>query len=270
MQGIILAVLLGWAGGYRFYKKQYGLGFLYFFTGGIGGIGWIIDIIIAIKEYIHPAPVKTEEIVPRPSYLTISRTLYTEEPHRYATNIANQKHYIVYDFETTGVDPHYCEIIEIGALKISDGQIVDSFQSFVKPFYPIPADAIEIHNITNEMVQDAPTAEQIIPSFIDFLGDSKLVGYNNARFDHIILKRYAMAICNVQINNSISDVYSLCRKKIDLKRYRLSDVAAYFKIQPSNIHRSLGDCETTWECFKKLQDIYKKEIADKKAQKNET
>ncbi len=270
MQGIIIAILFGWAGGFRFYKKQYGAGFLYLFTGGLGAVGWIVDIIIAIKEYIHPVPVKTEEIKPRPSYLTISRTLYTEPRNKFATNIAQQKHYIVYDFETTGVDPHYCEIIEIGAIKISDGQIVDSFQSFVKPFYPIPADATEVNNITNEMVQDVPTAEEIIPLFLDFIGKSKLVGYNITRFDHIILKRYAMAICGIQINNSITDVYSLCQRKLELKRYRLSDVAAYFNVKPSNAHRSIGDCETTWECFKKLQDVYKKEIAEKKAQKYET
>lgn len=269
MTGILLAVLLGWAGGFRFYKKQYGAGFLYLFTGGLGAVGWIVDIIIAIKEYIHPVPVEPKEIEQKPSYMTVDRDLYMEPRFKFANNIANQKHYIVYDFETTDVDPYYCEIIEIGAIKVANGEIIDQFQSLVKPYYPIPADATEVNNITNEMVQDAPTAEEIIPYFLDFISGSKLVGYNIIRFDHIILKRYAMAICGKQINNTITDVYSLCRKKLPLNRYRLSDVAKYFKVKPSNAHRSIGDCETTWECFKKLQDVYKKELAEKKAQKYE-
>lgn len=270
MDGIIIAVLLGWAGGYRFYKKKYGAGILYFFTAGLGGIGWIIDILIAIKEYLHPTPVEPEEIEQRPPYMTIDRNLYMEPKFKFTNNIAHQKHYIIYDFETTGVDPYYCEIIEIGAIKVANGEIIDQFQSFVKPYYPIPADATEVNNITNEMVQDAPTAKEIIPYFLDFISGSKLVGYNIIRYDHIILKRYAMAICGKQVNNSITDVYSLCRKKLTLKRYRLTDVAKFFKVKPSNAHRSIGDCETTWECFKKLQEVYKKEIAEKKAHKDET
>ena len=278
MAGLFLGVFFGWAGGYRFYKKQIGLGILYLFTFGLFGIGWIIDAVLAVREYkppkfpvkdSKPEPVQNTVVNDMPSYMKLDRNLYTEPKTKYTPNIAHQKHFIVYDFETTGIDPHYCEIIEIGALKIADGEIVDRFQSLVKPAYPIPADATRVNHITNEMVQNAPTAEEIIPSFLDFIGDSKMMGYNNARYDHIILRRYAMAICGKSMDNLITDVYSLCRKKLDLNKYTLSDVAKYFNIDTSNAHRSIGDCETTFECFKRLQAIYQTELQEKKQAKNE-
>ena len=278
MAGLFLGVFLGWAGGYRFYKKQYGLGFLYLFTFGLCGIGWIIDAIKAVREY-QPSvrPQMKPQVEPQieqaktemPGYMRIDKNLYMEPKFRYFPNISSQKHYIVFDFETTGVDPNYCEIIEIGAIKIADNEIIDRFQSFVKPCFPIPPDATKVNNITNEMVANAPAAEQIIPLFLDFIGDSRLMGYNIARFDFIILRRYAMAICGKSLDNYITDVYSMSRKKLQLPKYTLSSVANHFKIPTSNAHRSIGDCETTFECYKKLQEIYKAELEAKKQAKNE-
>lgn len=198
-----------------------------------------------------------------PSYMMLKPDSYMEPKAPYAPNYVHQKHYIVYDFETTGVDPHQCEIIEIGAIKVDDGKIIDRFQTLVKPFNPIPPGATKVNHITNAMVKDAPTAEEIIPSFIDFIGDSKLVGYNIMGFDHIILRRYAMAICGKSLNNYVTDVYQLCRKTIKIPKYTLSDVARYFNIDITNAHRSIGDCETTLKCFRELQKIYKENIAKK-------
>lgn len=223
-----------------------------------------------LKTNAPQKPVQNNDKENLPSYMKLDRNTYMEPKFRYFQNPAYQKHYIIYDFETTGVDPHYCEIIEIGAIKIADNEIIDRFQSLVKPKYPIPEDATAVNHITNEMVGDAPTIEQIFPLFLDFIADSRLVGYNIAKFDHIILRRYAVALCGKTLDNYITDVYSLSRKSLDLKKYTLSDVAKYFKIKPSNAHRSMGDCETTFECFKKLQDIRKKELEEKKEKKNES
>lgn len=251
MVGIIIAVLFGWAGGYRFYKKQAKMGIIYFFTCGLCGIGWIIDIVKAVSEYMKTAPANL------PPYFNVDQGRYMEPRAEFAPNYVNQKHYVVYDFETTGIDPHECEIIEIGALKIADGQIVDRFQSLVKPFYPIPVDATQVNHITNAMVENAPSASEVIPRFLDFIGDSKLVGYNIMKFDHIILRRYAAGICNKFLGNYITDVFLLSRKSFNLPKYTLSDVANYLGVKISNAHRSIGDCETTWECLKKLQAIKK-------------
>ena len=266
MTGLIIAIVLGWAGGYRFYKKQVGLGILYLLSGGICGIGWIVDIICAYKEYHPTKPVAVKNGKSGPSYMIIDRSKYMEPRAEFCPHLANQKNYIVYDFETTGVDPHSCEIVEIGALKVADGQVVDRFQSLVKPYNPIPADATRVNHITNDMVSAAPTAEQVFPSFLDFIGDSNLVGYNIMRFDHIILRRYAMAICGKFLDNYISDAYLLGSKILDLDRYTLSDVANHFGIEHSNVHRSVGDCEITLAVFKELQKLYRDKKEDVDAQ----
>lgn len=221
----------------------------------------LTNIINAIKSSINP-----QKKVP-PYYILIYRDKYMEPEAEFAPNIAYQKNYVVFDFETTGVDPFSCEIVEIGALKITDGEITEQFQSFVKPFYPISAEVTKINHITNEMVTDAPTAEEIFPSFIDFIGDSKLLGYNILKFDHIILRRYALAICDKFLENKITDVFLLIRKKLDLKKYTLSDVARSFKIKNPSAHRAIGDCVTTYECYKKLQEIYQAEIKEKRNKK---
>ena len=104
-----------------------------------------------------------------------------------STNIRDKKgqslllfpnEYIVFDIETTGLDASYDEIIEIGALKIKNNEIVDKFTSLIKPKYPIDEFITELTGITNEMVKDAPLINEVLPRFIDFIGDEILVGHN--------------------------------------------------------------------------------------------
>lgn len=245
----------------------------------IGIIIFIIAIIVVIfilsqiknsrkkevKVVRNPAPQKQN----LPPFMQLKPEEYMEPKFRYAPNLSHQKHFVVFDFETTGTDPRYCEIIEIGAIKYSEGEIIDRFQTFVKPYFPIPAEATSVNNITNEMVMNAPPPERVIPQFLEFIGDSKLMGYNIAKFDFIILRRYAYSICGNILDNMITDVYKMSLKKLSLNKYRLTDVANHFHITPSNAHRAIGDCETTLECFKRLQEIYKKDLEYRKAHKNE-
>lgn len=239
--------------------------------------GLLIYIIIRLfrllfKMLKNRAPEPQEDVPYNhdwPSYMKVSRVSYMEPPIRYAQNISHQKHFVVFDFETTGIDVDYCEIIEIGALKYSEGEIIDTFETFVKPHFPIPSDATEVNHITNEMVEYAPSAEDIIPKFLDFIGDSKLIGYNIAKYDYIILRRYALGVCGVKLDNMITDVYKMARRKLALPKYRLSDVANHFMIDISNAHRALGDCETTLECFLKLQEIYRADLEYRRTHKDE-
>jgi len=196
----------------------------------------------------------------KPPYMTLEEYKYMNPPFRHSNSVSKMKDYVVFDFETTGTDAKYCEIIEIGAIKVLDGQIIEKFESFVKPYFRIPDDAIKINHITNEMVSNAPPAEKIIPAFLEFIGDSKLIGYNIKKYDFIILRRYAVAICGKTLDNMITDVYIMARKKLAMERYRLIDVAKHFKIDTSNAHRAIGDCVTTFECFKRLQQIYKDDL----------
>lgn len=90
--------------------------------------------------------------------------------------------YIVIDLETTGLDPSYDEIIEFAAVRVENGAIISEFQSLVKPSFPIDGFITELTGITNEMLSSAPSVDTVLPSFLDYVGQSTIVAHN-ANFD---------------------------------------------------------------------------------------
>ena len=91
--------------------------------------------------------------------------------------------YVLFDIETTGLSPATDEIIELSAVKVSRGDIIDTFDTLIRPNRKIPRSATAINGITNDMVRDAPTLEQKLPAFLDFIRGYKLVGHNIHTFD---------------------------------------------------------------------------------------
>ena len=92
------------------------------------------------------------------------------------------KKFVVFDLETTGFSATHDRIIEIGAVKVNRGEIVDRFSTFVDPEIPIPFKIEKLTSISDADVRNAPTIEEILPKFIDFIGDAALVAHN-ADFD---------------------------------------------------------------------------------------
>lgn len=86
--------------------------------------------------------------------------------------------YVVVDIEKTGLDPQWNDIIEFGALRISDGKVIDSFTSLVNPGYEIDNFIIELTGITNEMLATASDIKAVLPKFLDFVGNSIVLGHN--------------------------------------------------------------------------------------------
>ena len=102
-----------------------------------------------------------------------------------AVNAGNQTlddTYIVFDIETTGFSSIKDAIIEVGAVKVTDGKITDRFSTFVNPKRPIPFEITNLTSITDEMVMDSPTIDVVLPQFLEFAGDGVLVAHN-AGFD---------------------------------------------------------------------------------------
>ncbi|GMA33969.1 exonuclease domain-containing protein [Demequina litorisediminis] len=95
--------------------------------------------------------------------------------------------FVVVDLETTGGSPATCGITEIGAVKTRGGEVIGEFQTLVDPGAPIPPMIVALTGITDAMVMAAPRIEQVLPSFVEFLGDAVLVAHN-ARFDVGFLK----------------------------------------------------------------------------------
>ena len=165
--------------------------------------------------------------------------------------------FVVFDIETTGLNPTRNEIIEIGAVKIRKGELVDSFSSFVKAEERIPENIIKLTGITNDMVQDAPSIGQVLPKFLEFCQDSILVAHN-ASFDMGFISENAKRL-NISFTNSVLDTLSLSREMLrDIKSHRLDKVADHLGLVLTNHHRALDDAQVTGkillELLKRLKD----------------
>lgn len=157
----------------------------------------------------------------------------------------NDLTYVVFDFETTGLNKQSDEIIEIGAVKVYNGEIVDNFASFISPKKNIPAKITELTGIDNEMVKDAPKIDEIINDFINFIGDSVLVAHN-ASFDYGFLKSALKLNKSPYIKNSVLDTLDLSRALYpELKNHKLNTLCKHLAIGLENHHRAVDDAKAT-------------------------
>jgi DNA polymerase-3 subunit epsilon len=150
---------------------------------------------------------------------------------------------IGFDTETSGSYPLAAEICEIAAVKWRGGQIIDRFQSLVAVKRPIPPNVIAIHNITNEMLKDAPQLNQAIRDFYNFIGDGYLVAHH-APFD---LGFIAPAIENLKLplpKNLVFCSSLLARKAFpESVNHKLQTLIQFFKLPQGQAHRALDDAE---------------------------
>ncbi len=156
--------------------------------------------------------------------------------------------YVVFDIETTGLNPKFCKIIEIGAVKIKNGEIVDSFSHFINPEIPIPYSITKLTSITDEMVMDAETYEVLLPKFLEFVGDSVLVAHN-AKFDTGFIRRYAHTL-GYKLMNTIVDTMTLGRILCpELAKFTLDRLCKHLGIPLENHHRAVDDAGATAKMF---------------------
>ena len=174
-------------------------------------------------------------------------------PDDNAVDLSNgmDNEYIVLDIETTGLSFRTEKITEIGAVKVKDGEIVDTFECFVNPEMPIPQKIVEITGITDDMVKDAQTIEKIMPKFLEFIGDLKLVAHN-ADFDIGFLKYNAENI-GLKMDNEYIDSLKLARQLYpEFKKHKLGIIAEKLGIKVENAHRALDDVKTLVQVFIKM------------------
>ncbi|HEY5560155.1 MAG TPA: PolC-type DNA polymerase III [Clostridiaceae bacterium] len=168
-----------------------------------------------------------------------------------------QENYVVFDFETTGLSSEKDKIIEIGAVKISNGEIIETFSKFVNPKRDIPEKIVQLTGINNDIVANEATIDVVLPDFIKFIGDAILVAHN-AEFDVSFLKKNLRGI-SCDFNSDYLDTIPLCKFLYpELKRYKLDIVAKHLGIHPFSHHRAIDDARATGEillrCFKDLLD----------------
>lgn len=161
--------------------------------------------------------------------------------------------YVVIDIETSGLRPDEHEIIELGAIRVMGHNIVEKFSLLVKPTVPITPEIQKVTGITNEILNDEGVPiTPAIKQFVGFLQDYPVVSHN-IEFDFQFLC-YACKSCGLPlIGNQKVDTLVLSRKKLkQVKSYKLGSLAEYFAIETTRMHRSLADCEITYELYEKL------------------
>ena len=176
--------------------------------------------------------------------------------------------FVVFDIETTGFSPVANRIIEIGAVKVDKGQVVDRFSVFVNPEVPIPFEIEKLTGINDSMVMEAETIETILPQFLDFVGDAVLVAHN-ANFDVSFIKENAKRQ-QLPVDFTYVDTVGIARMLLTGQaKYTLDAVAKTLKISLENHHRAVDDAECTAEIFMKFIEMLAKEEVYTLAEMNE-
>lgn len=203
-------------------------------------------------------------------------TPYVKKDNKGKSIIDELKNYIVIDTETTGLDSDYNELIEIAAVKVSNGVIVDSFSSLIKPtkhyliddirfetdeflpismttgYYYVDNFISSLTGITNEMLEDAPELSDVLPKYKEFIGDSVLIGHN-VNFDINFLYTAFQRTLSEPLTNDYSDTRRYSRKLFpEYNHHRLKDLSKYCGVEYKKAHRALEDCMITQQCYDRI------------------
>ncbi|PKK39123.1 DNA polymerase III alpha subunit [Clostridiaceae bacterium JG1575] len=174
----------------------------------------------------------------------------SEEPYPFSGE------FVVFDIETTGFSHVNDAIIEIGAVKIAKGMVVGEFSAFVNPKVPLPAKIVELTQITDAMLREERTVDEVLPEFLAFCGSLPLVAHN-ANFDMGFIRKKAGDL-GLPFDNEQLDTVPLARFVYpQLKRVRLDVVAKHLNLNMGTHHRAVDDAQTTanilLRAFEKLE-----------------
>lgn len=169
--------------------------------------------------------------------------------------------FVVFDIETTGFSKVNDKIIEIGAVKISKGEITERYSTFVNPQIPIPYEITQLTTINDDMVAQAPVIEEVLPEFLEFCKGAVLVAHN-AAFDMGFIIRNAQ-ILGLNHKFTYIDTVGLSRILLpNLSRHKLNNVAKALGVSLENHHRAVDDAGATAEIFVKFIDMLKERNVD--------
>ena len=170
--------------------------------------------------------------------------------------------YVIFDLETTGISSAADEVIEISAVKVKGGRVVEEFSTLVNPGRPIPFATSQVNGITDDMVKNSPCFEQAFAAFLEFVGNEVLVGHNIHNFDMKFLYRDAGRFWNQTLTNDYVDTLQMARVCLpQLRHHKLTDLAQYYGICSEGAHRALCDCRMNQKVF----ELLGKESAKSKA-----
>ena len=159
--------------------------------------------------------------------------------------------FVVFDLETTGLKPEECDIIEIGAVKTKNGEVIDRFQTFVYDGAVIPPNISKLTHITDDMLVGAPSSKEVLSKFNEFSKGCILVAHN-ANFDMGFI-RFHGGKHGIEFSNPYTDTLMLSRHLLhDLENHKLDTICEHFQISLENHHRAIDDAESTAEILNRF------------------
>lgn len=165
--------------------------------------------------------------------------------------------FVVFDVETTGLSPIDGDrIIEIAAMKIKNGKMIDKFYSLVNPKRSIPTQATNVNNITDEMVADAPFSSQVLPELITFIGGACVAGHN-VRFD-LGFVAYELALIGRRINDATPaiDTLKMARELLPyLSNHKLAYLSRSLGVVVTETHRAMADVDLTVQVLVRMIEM---------------
>ncbi|MBE6563896.1 MAG: PolC-type DNA polymerase III [Ruminococcaceae bacterium] len=181
-----------------------------------------------------------------------ARAVYGESDQKFTGT------FVVFDIETTGLSAMTDKITEIGAVKITNGEVVDRFLTYCDPEMSIPPNIVELTGITDEMVKGAPKTKEAVSDFLAFIGNDILVAHN-ANFDVGFIRK-ACEDHRLPFENTYIDTVVMSRYvNPDLKRHKLDVIAKYYQFEEFNHHRAIADAEMLAKIFVRMGEKLSKE-----------
>lgn len=175
--------------------------------------------------------------------------------------ISPEEPIIVLDTETTGLDHKTEKLIEIAAVKMQNGEIIETFTSLVNPQKPIRYSSFLIHNISEEMVQDAPPIDEVMPRFLEFVGEHSYVAHN-AIFDYSFINEATKALYGKRFLNNRIDTFEMYRSVFpDEQSHGLNALLRRFGYNEDVVHRALDDAMCLAKVYPKLRDLYEQKFS---------
>lgn len=165
--------------------------------------------------------------------------------------------YVVLDFETTGLDPEWNDIIEVAALKVINGIIIKKYTTLVNPDYEIDEFITELTGITNDMLLNAPDIKNVLPELLEFVGDSIVIAHN-ANYDINFLYDKCMNELDIPFKNDFIDTLRISRRLFkDFENHKLSTLVKNFNIEIDSLHRSLSDSVAAYKIYEYMKKYSK-------------
>ena len=163
--------------------------------------------------------------------------------------------FVVVDIETTGLSPRHSSIIELGAIRYRNDRPVDDVSLLVNPGFEISGFITALTGITNDMLWTAPYLDDVLPYFLDFVGDDVILGHN-VNFDVTFIYDKAEFLGLPPLKNDFIDTMRLSRRLYpEHRHHKLADLVERFSIERDTAHRALADCYTTAACYRFMKPL---------------